>query len=192
MEHAHYDEPDGGRSVDASFELVYSELRRRAAEAMRSLPPGHTVQPTALVHEVYLALATRETSPWRDEQHFLAVATRAIRCAVVDRIRSRKRMKRGGGVSPWSYTDGLDVPMPKVADDVVLGVDDLIERLRDIDGRAAEVVSMRFFLGMGDEEIAQGLGVTSRTVRREWGFAKTWLMRELEERGTRWSDADGA
>ena len=101
-------------------------------------------------------------------------------------------MKRGGGISPWSFGDGRDIPMPKVADDVVLGVDDLIERLRKTDGRAAEVVSMRFFLGMGDEEIARGLGVTSRTVRRDWAFAKTWLMRELAARGTRWSDADEA
>lgn len=180
----------GERSVDSSFELVYCELRRRAAEAMRRLPPGHTIQPTALVHEVYVALATRETSPWRDEQHFLAVATRAIRFAVVDRIRSRKRLKRGGGVLPWSFCDGLDIPMPKVGDDVVLGVDELIERLREIDGRAADVVCMRFFLGMGDQEIAQALGVTPRTVRRDWAFAKTWLMRELAARGTRWSDAD--
>lgn len=184
--------PPRDRPADPSFELVYAELRRRAADAMRSLPPGHTIQPTALVHEVYLALATRETAPWRDEQHFLAVATCAIRFAVIDRIRARRRLKRGGGVSPWSYDDGLDIPMPKVADEVVLGVDGLIDGLREIDARAADVVCMRFFMGMADEEIARALGVTSRTVRRDWAFAKTWLMRELAARGTRWSDADEA
>lgn len=192
MDRADGASPPGDRPVDASFHLVYAELRRRAAEAMRRLPPGHTIQPTALVHEVYLALANRETSPWRDEQHFLAVATRAIRFAVVDRVRARRRLKRGGGVWPWSYADGLDVPMPRVADEVVLGVDGLIDGLREIDARAADVVCMRFFMGMADEEIAQALGVTSRTVRRDWAFAKTWLMRELAARGTRWSDADEA
>lgn len=178
------------REVASALEIVYAELRRRAVEAMRHLPPGQTLQPTALVHEAYVALATRETGPWRDEQHFLALATRAIQCAVVDRIRARKRLKRGGGLSPAPLPPDIALSMPSAPDDVVLGVDGLMERLRGVDPRAADVVGMRFFLGMSESQVASALGVTDRTVRRDWTFARTWLMRELAQAGTQWSTMD--
>lgn len=188
----HRDEDDGSRAreVASALEVVYAELRRRAVDAMRHLPPGQTLQPTALVHEAYVALATRDTGQWRDEQHFLALATRAIQCAIVDRIRARKRLKRGGGALPLSLPPEVALSMPSAPDDVVLGVDGLMERLRSVDPRAADVVGMRFFMGMSESQVASALGVTDRTVRRDWTFARTWLMRELTAGGTHWSDTD--
>lgn len=179
----------GSRSAELASALaaVYSELRRRAVEAMKHLPPGQTLQPTALVHEAYVALATRDTCPWNDEQHFLALATRAIQCAVVDRIRARKRLKRGGGASFAPLSPEIALAMPNAPDDLILGIDGLMDRLRDVDARAADVVAMRFFMGMSESQVARSLGIADRTVRRDWTFARTWLMKELVACGTQWS-----
>lgn len=184
--------PPGPPAGHAEFlALVYEELRRRAADAMRGLPPGQTLQPTALVHEAYANLLSRGGGPWRDEQHFLAVATLAIRAAIVDRIRARKRLKRGGGQAPVPFNDEVAIAMPSAPDDVVLGVDRLIDELRARDARAADVVAYRFFMGMTEAQCAAVLGVTERTVRRDWTFARSWLMKRLAEEGSAWSPADG-
>lgn len=181
-----------GAVLEASelLALVYEELHSRAIEAMRRLPPGQTIQPTALVHEAYLAMVTRKCTPWQDERHFLAVATRALRTAIVDRIRARRRLKRGGGRAPLSLGDGVEIAMPRASDKVVLGVDAALDRLREVDARAADVVAMRFFLGMTEAAVAQAIGVTERTVRRDWTFARAWLMRELADTGGVWSEPD--
>lgn len=167
------------RSAEEHLASVYDELRRRAHEAMKSLPPGQTIQPTALVHEAYANLVTRESGPWKDEVHFLAVATLAIKAAIVDRIRAKKRLKRGGERNRVLFEEDIPIQMPIATDDTVLKVDELLEELRLQDERSADVVTFRFFMGMTDAQCAQVLGISERTVRREWIFARTWLASRL-------------
>ena len=175
----------GARSPEDLLPLVYDELRRRAARAMRSLPPGQTLQPTALVHEAYARLASGEQSqrPWRSEQHFLAVATHALRSLIVDRIRAKKRLKRGGDRSIGALHDDIPIATPPFPDDTVLAIDAALDHLRQSDARAAEVVILRVHMDLKEEEIASVLGVSDRTVRRDWTFARTWLMKELQDSG---------
>ncbi len=174
--------------VDKFFPLVYEELRRRAVTAMRRLPPGQTLQPTALVNEAYTALATRQSGPWRSQEHFLAVATLAIRHCVVDKVRERTRAKRGDGARPVPLMDDVPIAMPQAEDAVILGVDRLLEQLRAEDPRAADVVVFRFFVGMSERQIAEVLGVTDRTVRRDWTYARAWLSDKLAAEGTSWAE----
>lgn len=165
--------------TDRYLVAVYEELRRRAREAMKHLPPGHTIQPTALVHEAYASLAKRTSLTWESEQHFLAVATRVIQSAIVDRVRARQRLKRGGGLSREEFDSEIPIALPRVPDATVLDVDRLLDELRALDGRAADVVAFRFFLGMTELQCAAVLGVTERTIRRDWTFAKTWLAARI-------------
>jgi len=146
---------------------------------MKRLPPGQTIQPTALVHEAYANLVTRDSGPWEDETHFLSVATLAIKTAIVDRIRAKKRLKRGGDRQRVPFEEALPVTMPNAPDETVLKVDDLLDELRIQDERSAEVVVCRFFLSMTDAQCATALGISERTVRREWTFARTWLASRL-------------
>ena len=176
MEGHHRNEPV---ESDEHLAAVYAELRRRAHEAMKGLPPGQTLQPTALVHEAYANLVTREVGPWKDETHFLAVATHAIKAAIVDRIRAKKRLKRGGDRQRVPFEEGLPIQMPNAPDETVLRVDELLNELRIQDERSADVVIYRFFMGMTDAQCAQVLGISERTVRREWTFARTWLASRL-------------
>ncbi|MEM0984503.1 MAG: ECF-type sigma factor [Planctomycetota bacterium] len=167
---------------EGHLEAVYDELRRRAHDAMRKLPPGQTIQPTALVHEAFANLVTRESGPWQDESHFLAVATLAIKAAIVDRIRAKKRIKRGGERQRVPFEEDIPIQMPSVPDETVLKVDELLEQLRAEDARSADVVVYRFFMGMTDKQCAEVLGISERTVRREWTFARTWLASRLGPR----------
>ena len=167
--------------ADRYLVAVYEELRRRAREAMKHLPPGHTIQPTALVHEAYANLITRGSGEWGSEDHFLATATKAIRSAIVDRIRTRRRIKRGGEAQRVTFDSDIPIAMPAASDDTVLGVDRLLVELRREDVRAADVVTFRFFMGMTESQCAAVLGVTERTVRRDWTFAKSWLATRLED-----------
>ena len=168
-----------GRESDLHLVAVYEELRRRAREAMRFLPPAQTLQPTALVHEAYANLVTRGTPEWESEEHFLASATLAIRTAIVDRVRTRNRVKRGRGRHRVRFDEDIPLAMPTVPDETILGVDQLLSELRSVDERAADVVTYRFFMGMTEEQVAGLLGVSDRTVRRDWTFAKSWLMSRL-------------
>ena len=141
---------------------------------MRKLKPGQTIQPTELVHEAFLKL-DKSTTVWENEGHFLAVATLAIRQVVVDRVRAKRMSKRGEGAKPVTLDWDLPIPSPPATDDVILEVDAAIEDLRKEDPRAADIVVFRFFLGMTAEQCASVLGITDRTVRRDWLFARTWL-----------------
>lgn len=168
-----------GEGADAYLAAVYDELRRRARKAMASLPPGQTLQPTAIVHEAYANLASRRGGDWKDEQHFLACATTAIRNAIVDRVRRRNAREHGVGPLHVSLDDVIPVAMPTAPDDVILRVDELLRQLRAIDARAAAVVEQRFFMGRTEEDTARLLDVSDRTVRRDWTFAKAWLVQRL-------------
>jgi RNA polymerase sigma factor (TIGR02999 family) len=158
--------------------LVYEELRRIAQRQLRNERPGHTLNTTALVHESYLKLAEQTRAVFRDRNHFLAIASHAMRRVLVDYARGHRAQRRGGG---WERVD-LDAT-PIASDDRserLLAVDAALERLARLDERQSRVVECRFFGGMTEEETAQALGITERTVRRDWTKAKAWLYTEIQ------------
>jgi RNA polymerase sigma factor (TIGR02999 family) len=161
-------------SIDRLFPLVYDELRRLARHQLRPSGGAGTLHPTGLVHEAYLKLAGGGGLRAENRSHFLAIAGRAMRQVLVDRARSRGTVKRGGGWTPVTLMDGH---RPLEVDPVqMLALNDAIERL---DPRQRQVVEARFFVGLEEREIAEMLGVSERTVRREWVKARAWLVRAL-------------
>lgn len=169
------DAPDSGALSDA-FEVSYGELRRLARQQLRRLRPGQTLTPTALVHEAFVKLVKGPVKA-EDRSHFLALAARAMRQVLVDYARRRSSGKRGGGLRPATL-DGDAIPVEALAEEM-LGVDRALKRLETLDERLARIVEWRFFGGMTEDEVASALGVTSRTVRRDWQKARAFLFREL-------------
>jgi len=164
-------------ALDQLFPLVYAQLRLAAEHALRAERPGHTLAPTALVHEAYLKLIGGGAIPAADRGHFLAIAARAMRQILVDHARRKRARKRGDGAIPVDIDAALpDRAMP--ADELV-ALDDALERLSGINPRLRSVVELRFFAGLGEEEIAEALGITTRTVQRDWAKARAWLYREV-------------
>jgi RNA polymerase sigma factor (TIGR02999 family) len=163
--------------------LVYQQLREMARHHMRREGPGHTLQTTALVHEVYLRLFGKEID-WQNRSHFFAVAAQMMRRVLVDHARARKASKRGSG----GRVDLEDVPL--VSDDRledVLALDLALERLAEKDSRQAKMVELHLFAGMTLQETADVLGVAKRTIQRDWDFAQAWLYNEM--RPVRWPEA---
>jgi RNA polymerase sigma factor (TIGR02999 family) len=160
--------------------LVYEDLRQLAAARMRHEPAGHTLQATALVHEVYVKLLADGAVPWENRRHFYAAAGEAMRRILVDWARRRKRLKRGGGTGRREPLE-TDIPQPHPGLDPadLLAIDDALEKLRQMDPRMCEIVQMRVFAGMTISETAHALGLNSRTINREWAVARAWLAREL-------------
>ncbi len=155
------------------FPLVYDELRRIARHALSSERTGHTLDTTALVHEAYLRLVDSTRIPWEDRSRFLAVAATAMRHILVDHARRRHALKRGQ--TPIAVNlDQLPVSVDESAD-TLIALDDALTRLGALSPRLVQVVECRFFIGMTEEETAAALGVTARTVRRDWIKAKAWL-----------------
>jgi RNA polymerase sigma factor (TIGR02999 family) len=170
-------------ALDELLPLVYGELRRQAARCMRAQPAGHTLQPTALVHEAYLRLVDRggTGAAWQDRSHFFAVAARVMRSILVDHARARRTAKRGGGAQ--ALTLGAADAAGAAADHSEVDVealDEVLTRLAALDPRQARVVELRYFGGLSIEEAAEVLGVSHATVEREWKTARLWLRRELE------------
>lgn len=167
---------DGDRAAfDRLFPLVYGELRAMAERQLRGEAAGHTLQATALVHEAYLKLAVPDgAAAWSDRAHFFGVASRAMRQVLVDHARRRRAHKRGGA---WSRTTLSGKPLSLDTDpEELLALDAALEGLEP---RQREIVEMRFFGGMTEEEVAAVLGVSDRTVRREWVKARAWLYDAL-------------
>ena len=160
------------------IEIVYQELRRLAAYYLQSEPVGHTLQPTALVHELYLKLFSTEPVQLHDREHFLAVAARQLRHIVVDHARNKHAQKRGGsrGTISLDAARGLAVP----TDSRVIDLDRALARLEKLDSRAAQVVELRFFGGLTDDEVGKTLGISLATVKRDWDFARSWLLSQME------------
>src|SRR5262245_59062520 len=143
---------------------------------MRRERPGQTIQATGLVHEVYLRLAGAGT-PWHDERHFVGIAARAMRQILIERARARGAQKRWGALNRVSLTDSL---IRGAADDSMLpALDEALERLEKIDPEQARIVELRFFAGLGIEEAAAAMGMSSGTLKRRWSLARAWLFREL-------------
>lgn len=172
-------------AVDEVLRLVYTRLHQMAEEQLRREEPGHTLQPTALVNEAYLRLADQRT-PWRSRAHFYAIAAQAMRRILVDHARARDSLKRGGGARA-SVIDAASLPVPGLSIDL-LALDEALDALARVDADSARVVEMRFFAGMEAEAIAEIMGVSERTVRRHWVYAKAWLARALTLNGR----SDGA
>jgi RNA polymerase sigma factor (TIGR02999 family) len=157
--------------------IIHAELRRLAQRQMAREDPGHTLQPTALVNEAYLRLVNLTRMQWQDRAHFFAMAARLMRRILVDFARSRGYQKRGGGAKQVSFTQALNVATDQPTD--VVAVDDALEALAHVDERKSRVVELRFFGGLSVEETAEVLNVSRETVKRDWKFAKMWLLRHL-------------
>jgi RNA polymerase sigma factor (TIGR02999 family) len=164
-------------ALEALTPLVYAELRRLAASYLRSEAPGHTLQPTALVHEAFLRLVGRNAPDCQNRSQFYGVAAHLMRQILIDHARGRQAMKRGGPVAHYSLEEDLVVSPERDTDLVAL--DEALERLAAVDPRKSQVVELRFFGGLSVEETAEVLKVSEKTVRREWQFAKAWLLHEL-------------
>jgi RNA polymerase sigma factor (TIGR02999 family) len=154
--------------------LVYDELRRLAAARMSQEASGHTLQPTALVHEAWLRLAGGENQSWENRAHFFGAAAEAMRRILIERARRKSRLKRGSGQALLDIAD-LDV-VAAMPDDKILLVDEALEQLKLEDPEKARIVLLKFFAGATNEQAAEILNVNERTVRRQWEFAKAWLF----------------
>lgn len=162
---------------DQLVRLVYGELRRQARSLMSRERPNHTLQPTALVHEALVKLGDASGVVWENRSHFYGVASRIMRQILVDHARMHTSAKRGNNPIHFS-TDDLDIPIDERAESI-LAVDEVLNRLTEIDERQGRIVEMRFFGGMTNFEIAETLNIAERTVVREWQSARLWLYREL-------------
>ena len=163
-------------AMDRLFPLVYGELRRIAHRQLQGERPGHTLGTTGLVHETYLKLVDQTRVEWRDRGHFFAVAARAMRRILVDYARRYRAQRRGGGMHRVSLTEGAAVEEQA---EMLLAVHEALERLATLNERLSQVVECRYFGGLTEEETAVALGVTARTVERDWVKAKGWLYQEL-------------
>jgi len=162
--------------------LVYNELRRLAANCLKDERDGHTLQPTALVHEAYLRLAGQNRAEWQNRAQFMGVAAQLMRRILVDYARQRIAAKRGGGPAPIDI-DALEIAAGVEQSAEMLAVDEALERLTAMDPQQAQVVEMRYFGGMTVEETAEALAIAPRTVKREWAIAKAWLRVEISSKG---------
>jgi RNA polymerase sigma-70 factor, ECF subfamily len=170
------------RSGDSSalanvFPLIYDELRRLARQQLQREPDGHTLSPTALVHEAYMRLIDYSRMEWAGRAHFLAVAATAMRRILVDHARGHRSVKRGGMLRRVSIDD-VELGTEDRAE-LLVAIDDALDRLKELDARQAQVVECRFFGGMTEEETATALGISVRTAKRDWAKAKSWLHKEI-------------
>jgi RNA polymerase sigma factor (TIGR02999 family) len=159
--------------------LVYNELRRLAAYRMAHEAPGHTLQPTALVHEAWLRLVGGGASDFQNRAHFFAAAAEAMRRILVESARRKKSLKHGGGLQRID-ADELEVPLPMPGEEL-LALDEALDGLAMVDSRAAEVVKLCFFVGLTQEQAGKELGVSLATAERLWSFARAWLFQKMKK-----------
>src|SRR5262245_44437011 len=158
--------------------LVYSELRELAKRHFRKERPGHTLQPTAVVHEAYFRLVDQTRVTWKNRGHFLAVAAQAMRRILIDHARGRDAEKRGGEARRVTLDAGIASPEPSREVDL-LALDEALDRLRGLDATQSRIVELRFFGGLTIEETAEVVGLSVASVNRDFRSAKAWLFREL-------------
>ncbi len=171
---------NGGDSqaADKLMPIVYEELRKLAAARMAREGAGHTLQPTALVHEAWLRLVGGQNQPWQNRAHFFAAAAEAMRRILIERARRKSRLKRGSGQAALDIAD-FDI-VAALPDDKVLLVDEALEELKAEDPEKARIVMLKFFVGLTNEQIADILNLNERTVRRHWDFARAWLFDRIQ------------
>lgn len=171
----------GGKDTEASdavLNLVYDELHRQARQYLRRERAGHTLQTTALVHEVYLKLIKQKNIAWESRSHFFAVAAKLMRQILIDYARTKHRAKRGGAGDKVPLENALTVRVSDTDFDL-LALDQALTRLAAKEEHLAKIVELRFFSGLGVEDTAEVLGISDSTVKRDWQMAKAWLHREL-------------
>jgi RNA polymerase sigma factor (TIGR02999 family) len=166
-------------SLEAMLPALYAELRQLASNYLRRERPNHTLQPTALVHEVYLRLSGDRPIDWKDRAHFLGIAARIMRRILSDSAIARGAQKRGGGATKVALDEALD--FSKECTVSLAGVDEALRSLEAVDPRQGRVVELRFFGGLTIEEISEVLQISPSTVKREWSTAKLWLQHELRD-----------
>ena len=167
------------QSADALLPLVYEQLRRLAAARLAQEAPGQTLQATALVHESWLRLVTDHDQQWENRAHFFGAAAEAMRRIMIENARRKSRLKRGGDLLRIDIADiGLAETTP---DDKILMINEALDALQEVYPELARLVVMKFFAGLTNEEAAETLGVAERTVRRQWAFAKAWLLHRIQE-----------
>ena len=169
----------GANAVGELLPLVYDELRRLAAGKMANEAAGHTLEATALVHEAWLRLDNGGNQIWQNRAHFFGAAAEAMRRILVENARRKHRLKRGGHLERVDL-DAVDIPSP-IPDEELLAVDEALDRLAEIDPRAAQVVKLCFFVGLTQADAARELGLSVATVERSWAFARAWLFREVQK-----------
>ena len=169
-------------ALEKLLPLVYDELRRIAARKLRRERPNHSLQPTALVHEVYLKLVDQHRTEWQNRAQFFAVAAQLIRRILVDHARNRRTAKRGAGAFTVSLDDAVSEPLRQDID--VVRLDDALLSLATKDEQQCRVVELRFFGGLSIEETAEVLRISPSTVKRDWAAAKAWLYRDMSTKST--------
>jgi RNA polymerase sigma factor (TIGR02999 family) len=157
--------------------LVYDELRRLAASYMRRERPDHTLQPTALLNEAYLRLIDQTRVTWQGRAHFFGIAARMMRRILMDHARQHRAAKRGSGGRKLSLDAALEEPVRQDVD--LIALDEALARLEELDPRQSQVVELRFFAGLEVVEVAEVMGISPATVKREWAIARVWLHREI-------------
>jgi RNA polymerase sigma factor (TIGR02999 family) len=169
-------------ALRALVPLVYDEMRRLAHGYLRRERPGHTLQGTALVHEVFVRLTGSTPPQWEDRAHFFGIAAHLMRQILVEYARSRNAEKRGGASMRMAVDAVLE--SPKMPDLDVAALDDALNDLARIDSQQSRVVELRFFSGLSIEDTAEVLGISESTVKRDWNTARVWLYRELDRTAT--------
>ena len=173
---------DGDKAaLDRLMPLVYSELQRLAGAYLRNERPGHTLQPTALVHEAYTRLLKQEQPDYRTLSHFMGVAAQVMRQVLIDYARTRNAAKRGGGNAKFSITQAEEIPVNQPS--ILIAIDDALVELARKDALKARLIELRFFGGLTAEESAEALGMQVGEVRNHLRLAQAWLQRELDRSG---------
>jgi RNA polymerase sigma factor (TIGR02999 family) len=167
-----------GRASEELLPLVYEELRRLAAARMAQEQPGQTLQATAIVHEAWLRLVADGDRTWQNRAHFFAAAAEAMRRILIENARRKSTLKRGGGLARVDI-EGLDLASA-APDDKILLINEALEKLQTEDPEKARIVVMKFFGGLTNQEVAEALGVTERTIERQWAFAKAWMFQVIK------------
>ncbi|MEJ0091263.1 MAG: sigma-70 family RNA polymerase sigma factor [Limisphaerales bacterium] len=170
-------------AVDELLPLVYQELRRMAASKMAGERAGHTLQPTALVHEAWLKLVDSPAQSWQNRAHFFGAAAEAMRRILIDRARRKSRQRRGSGAEHLD-ADELEIAAP-VPDDQLLALNDALDRFAALEPQQAELIKLRYFVGLKIEEAAEILGISEATAKRWWSYARAWLFEAIQN-----NDAD--
>jgi RNA polymerase sigma factor (TIGR02999 family) len=166
------------RAAERLLPLVYEELRRLASVRMAHQPAGQTLQPTALVHEAWLRLVGSGRQSWESRRHFFSAAAEAMRHILIDRARKRQSQRHGGGQQRVDI-DEIELPAP-IEEATLLALNEAIDELEKADPEKAEVVKLKFFVGLSEREAAEVLGVSERTIERRWAFAQAWLFERME------------